>query len=128
MQNNVYFQEMVGRYIAKFYCLNGFTVVSRKRREHLSEEDLKKNKALLETLLKGGAVEEPKARSSLEPPDRDDSISWEDYIGAESGNPPVLGRAIITKESSKSFKATVAMVTRMLNYLLREYNSNVLFF
>ena len=47
---------MVGKYNADFYYLNGLSIESRKRREHLSEEDLQKNKAIIESFTKGGGV------------------------------------------------------------------------
>ena len=91
---------------------------SRKRREHLSPEDLRKNKALMETLTKGSSSSladsngEPIRRSSLAPPPKV-NISWNEY--ANSSQQPHLGRALICKDMSKTFKATVAMVmTRIL--------------
>jgi len=45
-------QEMVGSYQANFYDINGMILETRKRREHLSSDDLKKNKALLVKILK----------------------------------------------------------------------------
>ena len=47
-----YFQEMVGPYQAEFYSINGLALESRKRREHLTQEDLRNNKALIESLTK----------------------------------------------------------------------------
>ena len=47
---------MVGKFNADFYYLNGLTLESRKRREHLSEEDLQKNKAIVESFTKGGGT------------------------------------------------------------------------
>ena len=46
---------MVGNYQANFYVINGMVLETRKRREHLSSDDLKKNKALLENFAKGNA-------------------------------------------------------------------------
>lgn len=48
-------------------------------------------------------------RTSLLPPP-DCQVSWEDYINSEPGEYPKLGRELVYKESSKSFRATVAMV------------------
>ena len=36
--------------------VEGLTLVSRKRREHLSVEDIKKNKSFLQSLTNGSAV------------------------------------------------------------------------
>lgn len=47
-------QERVGNFLADFYSVNGLVLESRKRREHLSEEDILRNKAIMESLSKGG--------------------------------------------------------------------------
>jgi hypothetical protein len=38
--------------------VNGLVLESRKRREHLSEEDILRNKAIVESLSKGGNIME----------------------------------------------------------------------
>ena len=108
-----YFQEMVGPYQAEFYSINGLALESRKRREHLTQEDLRKNKALIESLTKGSSNSlvadsngEPIRRGSLVPPSKS-TISWNDYING--GKQPCLGRQVICKETTKTFRATVAM-------------------
>lgn len=50
-------------------------------------------------------------RASLTPPE-ENNVTWDDYINAEPGEYPVLGRQLVYKESSKTFRATVAMVSR----------------
>ncbi|XP_011866802.1 PREDICTED: ankyrin repeat domain-containing protein 13C isoform X5 [Vollenhovia emeryi] len=106
-------REMVGAFHADFYQINGMVLESRKRREHLSEEDLQKNKAIMESLTKGSSQgfkngEPPMRRASLNPPP-ESNITWDEYVVAPSGQCPLLGRNLVYKESSKSFKATVAM-------------------
>lgn len=49
-----FLQERVGNFLADFYSVNGLVLESRKRREHLSEEDILRNKAIMESLSKGG--------------------------------------------------------------------------
>lgn len=44
--------------MADFYAVNGLVLESRKRREHLSEEDIMRNKAIMESLSKGGSISE----------------------------------------------------------------------
>lgn len=44
----------MGNFLADFYLVNGLVLESRKRREHLSEEDILRNKAIMESLSKGG--------------------------------------------------------------------------
>ncbi|XP_034035055.1 ankyrin repeat domain-containing protein 13C-A-like [Thalassophryne amazonica] len=106
------FQERVGNFLADFYSVNGLVLESRKRREHLSEEDILRNKAIMESLSKGGNfIEqnfEPVRRPSLTPPSPN-TISWEEYISADNGRAPHLGRELVCKESKKNFKATIAM-------------------
>ncbi|KAK0183172.1 hypothetical protein PV327_001239 [Microctonus hyperodae] len=107
-------KEMVGQFNSDFYQINGMVLESRKRREHLSEEDLQKNKAIMESLTKGSShgfangEQPPMRRASLNPPP-DSNITWEMYVKAPPGECPLLGRNVVYKESSKSFKATVAM-------------------
>ncbi|KAJ7401493.1 ankyrin repeat domain-containing protein 13C-like protein [Pitangus sulphuratus] len=104
--------ERVGNFLADFYLVNGLVLESRKRREHLSEEDILRNKAIMESLSKGGNLMEqnfePVRRQSLTPPSPN-TITWEEYISAESGKAPHLGRELVCKESKKTFKATIAM-------------------
>ena len=71
---------MVGNYHATFYSINGISLETRKRREHLSTEDLQKNKALLENFAKGNLDQQtaqnggpdgadmPPRKESLPPP------------------------------------------------------------
>uniref|UniRef100_A0A8C7GX88 Ankyrin repeat domain-containing protein 13C-like n=1 Tax=Oncorhynchus kisutch TaxID=8019 RepID=A0A8C7GX88_ONCKI len=104
--------ERVGNFLADFYSVNGLVLESRKRREHLSEEDILRNKAIVESLSKGGNLVEqnyePQRRLSLMAPGPN-TISWEEYISAEHGKAPHLGRELVCKESKKNFKANVAM-------------------
>ncbi|XP_071198904.1 ankyrin repeat domain-containing protein 13C-A isoform X2 [Salvelinus alpinus] len=104
--------ERVGNFLADFYFVNGLVLESRKRREHLTEEDILRNKAIMESLSKGGNLieqnYEPVRRQSLTAPSPN-TISWEEYINAENGKAPHLGRELVCKESKKNFKATVAM-------------------
>lgn len=67
--NEVFFamslQERVGNFLADFYSVNGLVLESRKRREHLSEEDILRNKAIMESLSKGGNLIEQNFEVSL---------------------------------------------------------------
>ncbi|KAF4021677.1 hypothetical protein G4228_013116 [Cervus hanglu yarkandensis] len=108
----IHHEERVGNFLADFYLVNGLVLESRKRREHLSEEDILRNKAIMESLSKGGNIMEqnfePIRRQSLTPPPQN-TITWEEYISAENGKAPHLGRELVCKESKKTFKATIAM-------------------
>jgi len=46
-------------------------------------------------------------RASLNPPP-ESNITWDEYVVAPPGQCPLLGRNLVYKESSKTFKATVA--------------------
>uniref|UniRef100_A0A8C6Q494 Ankyrin repeat domain 13C n=1 Tax=Nothobranchius furzeri TaxID=105023 RepID=A0A8C6Q494_NOTFU len=104
--------ERVGNFLADFYSVNGLVLESRKRREHLSEEDIVRNKAIMESLSKGGNLIdqnfESTRRQSLTPPSPN-TLSWEEYISADNGKAPHLGRELVCKENKKNFKATIAM-------------------
>ncbi|XP_075930115.1 ankyrin repeat domain-containing protein 13C-like isoform X2 [Petromyzon marinus] len=104
--------ERVGDFVGELFSISGLCLVSRKRREHLTESDVQRNKALLDSLRQGGAPPHPPAlpskRDSLAPPPSC-TVQWEDYIAAEPGRPPVLARRPICKETKKHFRATVAM-------------------
>jgi len=112
--------EMVGPYQAEFYSINGLTLESRKRREHLTPDDLRKNKALMESLTKGGqndsssssltTSDEPIKRRGSLPPPPPNSLSWAEYLDTTSvGKLVSLGRPVMCKEASKTFRASVGM-------------------
>ena len=112
-------QELVGTYNANFYSINGMVLETRKRREHLSNDDLIKNKALLENFAKGNAQYleqqqhnngEIQRKESLPPPPKR-NVTWDEYIQSPPGQHPILGRTPKCKESSRAFKATVATVS-----------------
>jgi len=111
--------EQLGNYQADFYSVNGMVLESRKRREHLTDEDLQKNRAIIESFSKGQTqgpyqsleeanAEETVRRQSLAPPPAPE-LSWAEYSASPVGAPPLLARKIVSKTSSKQFKATVAM-------------------
>lgn len=105
--------ELVGDYNADYYSVEGMSLVTRKRREHLTAEDIKKNKAFMQNLAVGSTMADDEFKSlqhrkSLPPPVRTPA-TWEEYITAASGNPPPLGRPQIIKQTTKSFKAVIAM-------------------
>ena len=106
--------EKIGEYQADFFNVDGMFLDSRKRREHLSPEDIKKNKALLAGLQMGTINEEElreqRRRKSLPPP-AFNRVPFHDYIGAPPGFPPHIGRPHADKATRKHLKATVAMST-----------------
>lgn len=107
---------MIGNYNAVFYSINGMVLETRKRREHLSRDDVQKNKALLENFATGNTqyledqqnVMDGRRKESLSKPQTRD-VTWDGYIRSEPGDPPLLGRDHKCKESRKTFRATVAM-------------------
>ncbi|MFH4978411.1 hypothetical protein AB6A40_005120 [Gnathostoma spinigerum] len=106
-------QETIGNYDAIYYTVEGMSLVTRKRREHLTAEDIKKNKAFIQNLAVGNSMAEDEFKSlqhrkSLPPPGRMPT-TWEEYITAASGLVPPLGRPQVVKTSRKQFKALIAM-------------------
>ncbi|MEQ2188516.1 Ankyrin repeat domain-containing protein 13C-A [Goodea atripinnis] len=103
-----YRQERVGNFLADFYSVNGLVLESRKRREHLSEEDILRNKAIMESLSKGGNLIEQNFEAIVQDlqtkPDTIDDKN--DFYKPQA---PHLGRELVCKESKKNFKATIAM-------------------
>uniref|UniRef100_UPI00358FFE98 ankyrin repeat domain-containing protein 13C-A-like isoform X2 n=1 Tax=Myxine glutinosa TaxID=7769 RepID=UPI00358FFE98 len=78
--------ENIGGFEAELYTVAGVCLISRKRREHLSEEDVVRNKALLENLRRGGSHRTPQVGSRISLPRPPTSpVSWHDYISAEPG-------------------------------------------
>ncbi|VDM45284.1 unnamed protein product [Toxocara canis] len=105
--------ERVGEYDACYYTVEGMSLVTRKRREHLTAEDIKKNKAFMQNLAVGSAMADDEFKSlqhrkSLPPPGRMPT-TWEEYVGAAPGLAPPLGRAQVVKQNTKTFKALIAM-------------------
>ncbi|XP_054738665.1 ankyrin repeat domain-containing protein 13C [Anastrepha obliqua] len=123
-------KELVsGQYQCDLYSIQGLVLKQRKRREHLSHEDLQKNRAIVDSITRGGrrasvtsangaggssgesangsATEMPR-RSSLQPPNPP-TATWEEYINAPAGKCPQLGRPPVHKQSNKTIRATVAM-------------------
>lgn len=99
--------------MSEVYSINGMLLISRKRREHLSEEDVVKNKALIDNLSKGGgnimdSLPETTRRSSLNPPPKTD-MSWDEYLLYDTERLPPIGRPMVLKEDKKTVKAHVAM-------------------
>ncbi|GBP46360.1 Ankyrin repeat domain-containing protein 13C [Eumeta japonica] len=106
-------ETVAGLYKSDIYTITGLVLESRKRREHLSTDDLQKNKAIIESLTKGNtqnleANGEPLRRASLNPPP-ESGVDWITYISAKAGQYPGLGRKLVYKESSRNFRATIAM-------------------
>uniref|UniRef100_A0A915CYK9 Ankyrin repeat domain-containing protein 13C n=1 Tax=Ditylenchus dipsaci TaxID=166011 RepID=A0A915CYK9_9BILA len=99
---------------------------SEERREHLTAEDVKKNKAFIQEFATGtfrsngstntvntvatgvsDDVDDMKNRKSLCPPPKS-TVSWQEYI-TSTAKPPPIGRPHVEKTNSKEFKAVVAM-------------------
>ncbi|XP_013166664.1 PREDICTED: ankyrin repeat domain-containing protein 13C-B [Papilio xuthus] len=106
-------ETVAGLYKSDIYTITGLVLESRKRREHLSTDDLQKNKAIIESLTKGNTQNldtngEPARRASLNPPP-ESGVNWQTYIASPPGQYPSLGRELVYKESSRNFRATIAM-------------------
>jgi len=105
--------ELIGSINCEVYNVNGLTLISRKRREHLSEEDVQKNKAMVEAFQRGDSMlmENEKCqpiprKASLAAPSKT-LYSWEDYQSLTVA--PILGRKMSILEQKKTLKASVWM-------------------
>lgn len=119
-------ETVAGQFECDLYCINGLVLESRKRREHLNSDDLQKNKALMESLTKGHSHGmdqngEIVRRPSLDPPP-ECHVTWLEYINAKPGEYIKLGREFVYKESSKNFRATVAMVSYLCGVMCLKYH------
>ncbi|XP_030376955.1 ankyrin repeat domain-containing protein 13C [Scaptodrosophila lebanonensis] len=73
-------KELIGgQYQCEIYTIQGLVLKQRKRREHLSNEDLQKNRAIVETITKGGITDARRASLASQqqptPPDSDTSTT-----------------------------------------------------
>ncbi|KJH47014.1 ankyrin repeat domain-containing protein 13C-A family protein [Dictyocaulus viviparus] len=106
-------QEQIGDYNVNFFLVEGMKLVSRKRREHLTADDIKRNKSFMQSLASGAAVCDDdfksfQHRKSLAPPGRMPT-TWEEYVGAAPGAAPPLGRAQVLKQNEKHLTALIGM-------------------
>lgn len=130
----------VGRYNAALYDFTNVFLVVRKRREHLSEDDLKRNKNAYRSAVhifefgekpntkdldkassQDGDAENADESDSMEgqeetvdhreslPPPPSTNVTWQQYIQAEPGNYPTIGREQRCKILRKPVKASVAL-------------------
>lgn len=109
--------EEIGSFDTSVYGVNGMVLNSRKRREHLSKEDVQKNKAALESISKGSIQwlqqqeHLTRERGSLLPPPKPD-LTWEEYIDSPIDSESKgmhLGRPVILKQDKKALKASIWM-------------------
>ncbi|KAI6172419.1 hypothetical protein M3Y98_00971300 [Aphelenchoides besseyi] len=96
---------------SRCYDVQNLNLITKKRREHLTAEDVKKNKSIMNMFSKGHVVDEEemnwsKQRESLPPPTKQ-QISFEEYIS--SVDPVPLGREPLVKTNTKTYTAMVAM-------------------
>jgi len=104
--------EQIGDYHADFYTVNGMVLETKKRREHLSKDEIHKNKSIIDNFGKGNTqiieTVEPSRKKSLLPPPSP-GVRWAEYSTSPPGSILQLGRKIVSKTSSKHIMATVAM-------------------
>ena len=107
--------ENVGQFEADFYKLNGLVLETKKRREHLTDEDIKRNKLIQSVLSPSEStqrvleeceeMENIESRKSLPAP-TSKGISWDEYL---TGSCTELGREKKEKTSHKNFEATLGI-------------------
>ncbi|CAD5214849.1 unnamed protein product [Bursaphelenchus xylophilus] len=106
--------EDIAGFVGDFYFVNNMNLITKKRREHLSHEDVKKNKSIMKKFATGVKMSEEdfeqlgtiQHRPSLTPPPKPD-ITFEEYT--QMLDNPVLARKHLTKTSTRTFTAMVAM-------------------
>lgn len=124
--------EKIGKYNASLYDFDNLVLVTRKRREHLSEDDLKKNKMLYKSAMnmfrfgkgsddneedcdntplenQNASENQPETYRESLPPPPPTNVTWEQYLQSAPGEHPVLGREHKCKVVKTAFKANVAM-------------------
>ncbi|XP_066924704.1 ankyrin repeat domain-containing protein 13C-like [Clytia hemisphaerica] len=104
--------EVIGKVSCDVYHVHGMNLISKKRREHLSEEDMRKNKELSEAFHRGDTMlmENEKCqpltrKNSLTPP-MENPWSFVNYIESSG---LYLGRDPRQTESKKTIKGNVWM-------------------
>ncbi|KAK7605067.1 hypothetical protein V9T40_006253 [Parthenolecanium corni] len=115
------FNKTIGRFKANYYEVCGMQVKYRKRREHLTEQQKKKNKnekinakRMMWQMIQGIFTGESDSDDSKESDEEIEpvppcQITWEQYIGSEPGMHPTLARPILIKEQLISVKTTIGM-------------------
>lgn len=112
--------ERVGEYEASVYNISNLILISRKRREHLTPEQIQQQEQLRNKFESGNIeesdlvmeveddLEEEDVINSISPPPPN-SISWDDYISAPAEKWPHLGRKMDLKVDRKYFKASICV-------------------
>ncbi|XP_075247694.1 ankyrin repeat domain-containing protein 13C-like isoform X3 [Convolutriloba macropyga] len=104
--------DKVGKYSASFYHWSGMNLKIFKRRDHLSAEQVHKNKSVLSDFYTGGVVPGMAGDNGgqrcrvpdLRPPD-DPTGTFDDYLAHQV----TVGRPMKIKNQTKSFKGCLAM-------------------
>eukprot|EP00051_Salpingoeca_urceolata_P004754 m.67433 g.67433 ORF g.67433 m.67433 type:complete len:538 (+) comp13829_c0_seq3:319-1932(+) len=103
--------EEVGEYQCRVFNISGMEFVNRSRREHLTPEDIARNKEI-HRLLRANPEDIEERLESLKPPSRSlpapprQFVSWAQYAAGERTH---LGRSQALSCKSKKFSATAWM-------------------
>lgn len=114
--------ERIGEYETDVYNVNNLILVSRKRREHLTPEQIRQHDQLQRKVESGNleecdfsanregedSCEDLEEVQSISPPPAN-TITWEQYISAPSDSTPHLGRKMDLKVERKHFKASLCI-------------------
>nr|UEC49173.1 ankrd [Hofstenia miamia] len=102
--------EDVGAFHSNFYTMNGFYLIVRKRREHLTDEMVHSNKNAMKLFSQHGTMDENfqcNYIESLSPPKKG-RYSFEQYLMCDA-QPSDLGRKKKVKITRKQIKAVLAV-------------------
>lgn len=104
----------IGEYNAELFHIKGMSLITRKRREHLSQEDVKRNRAMQQAFT-NGKMPVPETednsdehRKSLPPPPRV-QLTWAQYLRVPDGPLAHLGRIKCEKCNTQEVKGMLAL-------------------
>jgi len=105
--------EKVGNFSADVYKISNIDFIQKKRREHLSDRDIQRNRRIRDSIIKPQALQNTMTtddviehRASIPPP-TNPFMSWEEYMNAKKD--AELGRFRKEKMTRRSFEANIFM-------------------
>lgn len=107
--------ERVGEYDTDVFNITNLILLARKRREHLTPEQIRQQEELAKKVERGDIqendIDEETKESEIQslPPPPPISVTWDQYIGAPEGEPPHIGRPMDMKIERKYYRAAACM-------------------
>lgn len=104
----IFYQEKIGNFNADFYNINGLTVKTKKRREHLSDEDVQSNKAQFEIFKKSLDNNQEKIRK-LSTKSGEDLSEFEEFMNGDFNDEEM--DELVEVESENFIEAVMSSTT-----------------